>query len=254
MATLSPSRLIRPLSVLAAVLVVGYATGRTTPSSAAPRAQAVKPDAERAAHMRMHFTHVMSVHEAVIRGDLPAVKSPATWLAEHEGPESLPARSAPHMAAMRRAAGRAANAETILAAASATALMLKTCGDCHRAAGTMPAAPVPPRPDVGGIVGHMLQHQEAADLMLQGLVVPSSSLWRAGAEALKGAALHASNLPPDAQLTRRLIASEERIHQLADQALRVEDRGARAVFYAQILARCADCHALHREVWGPSRR
>ena len=35
---------------------------------------------------------------------------------------------------------------------------------------------------------------------------------------------------------------------------RVKTPGARAVFYGQMIARCASCHAVHRKVWGPSRR
>jgi hypothetical protein len=50
------------------------------------------------------------------------------------------------------------------------------------------------------------------------------------------------------------LASEERLHVLAGEAARAEDEAARAVFYAQILTRCADCHTAHRKVWGPSRR
>jgi hypothetical protein len=240
------SRPILQLVVLSAGLVVA--------SEGGPRDQTVTPDPARTAYMRAHFNQVMTAHEAVIRGDLAAVKPPATWVAEHDAPTPLPAGSAPHFAALKQAAGRAAEATTILAAASATALMLKTCGDCHRAVGTMPAAPLTAPPDVGGIVGHMLQHQQAIDQMLQGLIIPSSSLWRTGAEGLKGAALHSGSLPSDPNLTRQLVASEKRIHQLASQAVRVDDPGARAVFYGQILSRCADCHSLHRRIWGPSRR
>ena len=46
------------------------------------------------------------------------------------------------------------------------------------------------------------------------------------------------------KLAVELLASEERIHQLASQAVVVEDSKARAMLYGQILARCADCHAL----------
>jgi hypothetical protein len=132
--------------------------------------------------------------------------------------------------------------------------MLKACGDCHRASGTMPALPVTPRPEVGGIVGHMLAHQAAAERMAAGLIVPSSAEWRRGAEGFKTAPLRRSAIPPGASVPEALLASESRIHELADQALRAEDTAARAVFYGQILARCADCHSQHRTLWGPSPR
>ena len=64
-------------------------------------------------------------------------------------PGSLPEGSAPYVAAMREAAGRTAAASSVLEAAMGTAAMLKTCGDCHRGVGTMPAAPADP-PGSGG--------------------------------------------------------------------------------------------------------
>ena len=218
------------------------------------RAQAVRANPERAAHMQVHFSQVMTVHEAVIRGDLAAVQAPAAWLTQHEGPSSLPPGSAAFVAEMRRAATRTAKATTVLEAALGTADMLKTCGDCHRGVGTMPAVATTAGPAVGGIVGHMLAHQQAIDQMLQGLVVPSNEAWRKGAAGLEVAPLRRASLPRDPKLTSELVESEKRIHELGAQAGKAEDPGARAVSYGQLIARCADCHALHRKVWGPRRR
>jgi hypothetical protein len=204
--------------------------------------------------MQAHFSQVMTVHEAVIRGDLAAARAPAAWLAEHEAPGALPAGSAPFLAEMRRAARRTAQATTVLEAALGTADMLKTCGDCHRGLGIVPAAAQASAPAVAGLVGHMLAHQRSADQMLQGLIVPSSASWRAGADGFSVAPLRTDALPDDPKLTPELAASEKRIHELAAQAGRAEAPAARAVFYAQIIARCADCHVVHRKVWGPSRR
>jgi hypothetical protein len=244
-----------PLGLLVVATVVATLNAATARVSTAPAgAQAVTPQANRAAHMQVHFSQVMTVHEAVIRGDLAAVRAPATWLAGHEGPSSLPPGSAPFVAQMQRAARRTAQASTVLEAALGTADMLKTCGDCHRGVGTMPAATLSSSPAVGGIVGHMLAHQRSADQMLQGLIVPSSALWRTGADGFSGAPLRTGKLPEDPRLTPELAASEKRVHELAAQAAKTDDDGARAVFYGQMIARCADCHALHQKVWGPSRR
>jgi hypothetical protein len=240
------------LLVGASVAVLGIATARV--SSAPAAAQAVVPQADRAAHMQVHFSQVMTVHEAVIRGDLAAARVPATWLVEHDAPASLPSGSEPYVAQMRRAARRTAQASTVAEAALGTADMLKTCGDCHRGLGTMPAVAPPTGSEVGGMVGHMLAHQRAADQLLQGLIVPSNAMWRAGADGFSGAPLHTDALPADPKLTRQLTASEKRLHELAAQAGKADDGGARAVFYGQLIARCADCHAVHRKVWGPTRR
>lgn len=240
------------LIVATAVATLNVATAQVSSAPAGP--QAVTPQAERAAHMQGHYSQVMTVHEAVIRGDLAAVRVPATWVAEHEAPGSLPTGSAPFVAEMQRAARRTASASTVLEAALGAADMLKTCGDCHRGVGTRPPTPETTGPIVGGVVGHMLAHQQAADQMLHGLTVPSSAMWRAGAAGFSGAPLRRELLPDDPRLTPELAASEQRIHALAAQAGKADDSAARAVFYGQLIARCADCHALHRKVWGPARR
>ena len=210
-------------------------------------------DADRAAHMQAHFSQVMTVHEAVIRGDLAAVRAPAAWLAEHDAPSAFPAGSAPFVAEMQRAARRTVQAPTVLEAALGVADMLKTCGDCHRGVGTMPAVQTNGA-EVGGMVGHMLAHQRSADQMLQGLIVPSTASVARRRRGLQRGAAAPRVFPNDPKLTRELVASEKRIHELAAQAGKAGDSGARAVFYGQIIARCADCHAVHRKVWGPSRR
>jgi hypothetical protein len=233
-------------AVVAAAALVVVAAG--------PTAQTLKPEAATAAHMKVHFGEALAVHDAVTRGDLAGAKPAAAWLATHEAPASLPPGTSTYVTAMQVAARRAADADTILGAALASAAMLKACGDCHRAVGTMPALPPALRPELGGVVGHMLEHQTAAEQMAQGLIVPSSAQWRAGAEGFKRAPLRPAALPRGARLPDALVASETRIHELADQALRTEDAGARAVFYGQILGRCADCHAQHRTLWGPTGR
>ena len=243
------------ISALIGASFAAIASGGMPPTAAPSTPQSVARDTSRTALMQVHFAQVMVVHEAVIRGDLPAARERASWLASQAAPGALPEGWAPYVAVMHEAARRTAAASSVLEAAMGTAAMLKTCGDCHRGVGTMPAAPLDaPGSAVRGVVGHMLAHQHAADQMLQGLVVPSSTLWRAGAAGLSTPPLASADLPRDAKLGPEAKASEGRIHVLAGQAGRVDEPGARAVFYAQILARCADCHASHRKVWGPSRR
>jgi cytochrome c553 len=230
-------------------LLAAGAVGAAPAQQAAPAVR----EAQRA-HMQVHFQEALTVHDAVTRGDLAAAKPVAMWLATHEPPKFLPPSTSAFVDAMQGSARQAALATTVLDAAMASAAMLKACGDCHRAAGTMPATPITRRPELGGVVGHMLEHQTAADQLAAGLIVPSSADWRRGAEGLMKAPLRRNSLPPGTKLPDSLLASEARIHELAGQALRTEDAAARAVFYGQILARCADCHAQHRTIWGPGPR
>src|SRR5690242_13688084 len=103
-----------------ATLAAGLTAAASRAGSAAGSPQAVPHEPRRAAHMQVHYAEVMTVHEAVIRGDLAATRAPADWLAEHD-PPALPAGSAPFVAEMRRAARRTAQATTVDEAALGTA-------------------------------------------------------------------------------------------------------------------------------------
>ena len=110
------------------------------------------------------------------------------------------------------------------------------------------------RPDVGGIVGHMLTHQRAADDLLQGLVIPSESRWQEGAAKLETLTLGAEDWPRDPKLTAETRQADVTVHALADQAREAATARARANVYVDLLTTCASCHSLHRRVWGPTGR
>jgi mono/diheme cytochrome c family protein len=238
------------LALTMVVIGIGVPVLRHLPDPAARLPQAVT---ERATQMREHFERAMVLHEAIIRGDVPAVKAAAQPLTEYVGPASGAGPTNVHVAGIRDAARAAATASDMVGAAYATATMLSHCGSCHRAAGVLPAATLRGPSSLGGVVGHMLAHQQAADQLLQGLAVPSDSLWRAGAKALASAPLHARDLPVDAATRRELMGNEERIHRLATGAAEATDAKARASYYAQFLAGCAECHKRHATLWGPKK-
>lgn len=236
------------IAVAAGALLLGAAA--LTASASAAR-QTKPSHSQTAGHMREHFTKVREVEAAVIRGDLEAVHEPAQWLASHESSLELDKASASQVSTMRQAAKRAAEARDIPSAAAATAAMLAACGDCHRAAGVVPKPELPSPPAVGGTVGHMLEHQRAIDQMADGLIVPSAASWKRGAEALKAAPLRSSQFPRDPKLTREIVAAEDRVHVLAEQAAAAAEEPTRVNAYAQIISACAQCHGLHGRIWGP---
>lgn len=212
----------------------------------------VKPsDAATADHMKEHFAKVREVEAAVVRGDLEGAKAPAEWLAAHESSKELDKASASQVASMRQAARQAADATDIKTAANATAAMLAACGDCHRAAGVVPALVAPQAPLVGGSVGHMMEHMRAVEMLANGLIIPSATQWKQGADGLKASPLRSNDLPRDQKLTREIAAAEDRVHVLADQAAAAAEEKARINAYAQIIATCARCHGLHGRIWGP---
>jgi cytochrome c553 len=204
--------------------------------------------------MHEQFRAVSAAQDSIIRGNLRDARSSVKGVASFPDPAGLPASATPHLAAMRTAAGQVTAAADLRAAASATAAMLATCGDCHRAVGTMPAHPTPPEPRVGGVIGHMITHQAAMDLLLQGLTTPSTTLWTQGADALAVAPLAKNKLPSDAKATDEIMKSEQHVHALAAKARQADDTASRVAVYSDLIQSCAACHGANAKGYGPSYR
>lgn len=213
--------------------------------------QPLPSDPQRLAEMRHHFLQVTLVYEAVVRGDLAAVRVPATELAALATPPGTPDAALPILAEIRAAGRRAMVATTLAEAAAPAAAMLSQCGECHRSVGVFPAPSNRTYPDVGGIVGHMLNHQRAVDELLQGLLIPSESRWTQGAERLRTAELSRVDLPPDPKLTPEIRKAEAAVHALAGRAAAASTTTERAAVYVELATTCARCHGLHRQIWGP---
>lgn len=204
----------------------------------------------RAAYMRAHFEQTMRLHDAVARGDLAAAKREAATLAERSPDVPMPAGAEAFHGALTRAARQAAEATTLETAAQATASVLGTCGQCHKAmqvrAGVMPPADV----KVGGLVGHMLLHQRGVDALLEGLVAPSDTQWGEGVRTFAAPKLDRSEVP--GRMRRTFDHGETELAVLAGrmaQAHRTRDREA---LYGQVLATCGTCHQKLARHAGPS--
>jgi cytochrome c553 len=217
-------------------------------------ASQITPSQGRAQLMHEQFRAVMGAHDSIIRGNLQGARNEARMVAHFPDPVGLPAGATPYLVAMRTAAGAAADSPDLAGAASATATMLATCGDCHRAVGTMPAHPSPREATIGGVIGHMITHQAAMDLLLQGLTTPSTSLWNEAANALLSAPLRKSQLPSDAKVGAEIMKSETRVHALADKARQAEDKASRVAVYSELIQSCAACHGANSKGYGPTLR
>jgi cytochrome c553 len=214
----------------------------------------VTPSKGRAELMHEQFRSVMGAHESIIRGNLEGAKNEARMVSHFPDPVGLSPAAAPYLVAMRAAAGRAADASDLARAAAATGDMLATCGDCHRAAGTMPAHPAPAETALGGVIGHMLAHQAAMDLLVQGLTTPSTSLWNQGADALVDSPIRKGQLPSDAKVSGELMKSEKHVHELAARAKQAEDTPSRVAVYSDLVQSCATCHGANGKGYGPTLR
>jgi len=213
--------------------------------------QALPLSPARRAQMQHHFGQISRILEAVIRGDLAAIPDPARELSVIPPPSGMPPAAQPFIDFIRLEGRRAMSAATIDGAAEATASVLTLCGDCHRTVGVSVAPVTTDRPDVGGIVGHMLEHQDAVDAMVEGLISPSVSQWRAGAVRLRAAPLQPDNLPSDPRLTGGLRRAEARVHEIGQEAEVAETTTERTAAFGTLTATCSTCHSLHPRIWGP---
>lgn len=236
---------------LAALVGTG---GLLRPAGTASGAGQITPSKGRTELMHEQFRSITGVHDSIIRGNLEGAKNEARMVAHFPDPVGLAPAATPYLAAMRASAGRAVDAPDLAAAAWATGSMLATCGDCHRAVGTMPAHPTPPEAAIGGVIGHMLTHQAALDLLVQGLTTPSTSLWNQGADALVAAPLRKGQLPSDARVSGEVLKSEKHVHELATRARLAEDTPSRVAVYSELVQSCAACHGVNRKGYGPAYR
>jgi cytochrome c553 len=216
-----------------------------------PSTSSLVLDPARLAEMQYHFIQITLMQEAVIRGDLEAVRSPARELSALPMPWRVPASASPHVNLIRDAARRLVAASTQAEAADNASTMLGVCGDCHATVGVHPVPSPLARREVGGMVGHMLEHQLAMDELVQGLIIPSAILWDRGSRRLQTAPLSRSELSPAPGVTSAIHKAEARVHELAAEAVQASTSPRRAATYGRLLATCAQCHGLHSKIWGP---
>ena len=237
-------------ATLLPLMLLGAAAQSALWAQGAPT-QSPPPIPGRAAEMRHHFAQVTRIHEALIRGDLKAVLAPAAELATTDPPEAFPAVAAPFVEEIRRSARRAGTAPNIRSAAASMTTLLEQCAGCHRAVGIFPSPASPRRPDMSSIVGHMIEHQRAADDLVQGLMMPSASRWIEAADRLETATLKPGEWPRDPKLTAQARQADTTIHALAARTRTAATLRERANVYVDLVMTCASCHSLHRGIWGP---
>jgi cytochrome c553 len=99
----------------------------------------------------------------------------------------------------------------------------------------------------------MRAHQDAADLLLIGLVEPSSAAWEAGATAF-GQLRLPQDAMPNRQLRARALIGDARLTGLAAEAGQSVRPPDRARVYGRVLSTCARCHEEHEVTpRGPAR-
>ncbi len=242
-------RLLIGLMILPVAFAVS-ACGRSAPPPAGQSTAAVPApaSADTADRMTSHFGKVRDLEEALVRGDLESAKEAAQWIAVHQEAAGLPAGTESYVTATKNAASAVAASASLGNAGVAAAFAVAACGECHAAAkvtAKMPEAVAPQSPPAAA--ARMQAHKYAVDLMYRGLIGPSETLWKQGAEALKGAPLTDQEL---SKASKEIVASETRVRELAGRAAQASDAGSKIAIYGELIGGCASCHAMHGVVFG----
>ena len=191
-----------------------------------------------AAHEKGLDARLGAIANAVIHGSLAGARADADWIAKRPG---ISARIAQPAAAVQ-------SASDVGGAAAAVASLAAACGSCHQDAGAVLAIPEAPPAAPGHIVAHMQAHQDAARLLLAGLVAPGSDAWARGARQLSAAPLRSGEFPTSTRIGALMAEIERRLHAQAATAVAADPR-ARVEHYGAIAATCGQCHARHPSLW-----
>ncbi len=234
------------LPAVATVFLVAAAV-HTAAQSPAPSRQSPM----RAAYMRVHFDKALQLHDAVMRGHLDAARVEAATLAHDSPTVAMPPGAEAFQGRVTQLAQGAATAKTLEDAAHATALILGTCGQCHRAMNVRAAVPITPEPVVGGLVGHMLMHQRGTDALVEGLVGPSNASWEEGVRMLAGQSFDLADAPR--RLRTQMTRAEAQLAELVGRAAQADRTRDREAEYGRMLATCGACHGSAATHAGPGR-
>lgn len=235
--------------------IVVRAVVTAVPVVCALAAASARPAAPQSAtHPPGIVDRVRALERAAIHGDLGAARDAAAWLAEHAAPSPLPDGTWPLVGRLTDATSAVARATDVAGTITATADLMASCGSCHEAAKVIPAFPRMTLPAFGSIAGHMVRHQDAADLMLEGLIVPSRAAWTRGAGQLREAPLKPGDFPVSVRIGAFMSEVESRLHAQAHDAAKASDAPSRTRAYGAILTTCADCHTRHTTLWDPHPR
>lgn len=193
--------------------------------------------------MIRHFELALHARSFAILGNVSDFRRASEGLADLEPAHDLPAEVLLQLGPMRWEAREGARARTTEEAATATARIAQTCGDCHTAnsvplAGRFSVGSPPPS---GSAERHMIGLAWTSRLLWDGLIAPSNRTWSAGARAL----VELGALPQgvDASLpTGRLEAASRRLRGLGEEAVRTNDPDERVRIAARVWSTCAGCH------------
>lgn len=190
--------------------------------------------------MKAHFEDALLIRQAVIRGDPERASDPAAVLKDlQDDLDALPKGWRGYVERMRDSARRITDSTNSAQAAAAAADLGVTCGMCHEKHGGPKASTEPAPPEGTTLESRMKRHVWANERLWEGLFVPSSEAWTAGARALSGTPFSKEVLTRGG-VHARSAASE--FSKLVASAPAKKTADERAALYAQLLVTCGACH------------
>jgi hypothetical protein len=196
-----------------------------------------------AEHMKEHFTRGAKMRDAVIAGDLEALRKDAQWMAEHEISANFPDAWRPHVDRLQKAAKKALDARELPIAAEAVAETAAACGACHVALGGPKLTLGAPPAEGSGAQMHMARHQWAAARMWDALSTPSEEAWVKGTEVMADAPLLPEQAAGSRSVTPEAKTFASSVHDIAEKARAERDVAKWTASYRQFVATCASCHS-----------
>ena len=198
--------------------------------------------------MTDHFVITLLARNAVIEGNLSALRRPVSALADYQYSSALPATWTNSLGQLQRAARLTADASTLDAAASGVSAMSRACGDCHRATcgpSLLQHARYPGQTEANDTLRERMdRHSWAIDQMWIGLTSPSEQAWRDGAAALAETPLTMKG----ADIAERgdWYEALRDLRQIGARAGDAQGPGEQEDLYGRALALCAQCHSLEK--------
>jgi hypothetical protein len=189
--------------------------------------------------MHAHFTDALLIRKAVIAGTPERAADPALALARTVSPADLPPAWRKSVERMQQIAAGINDSTSAAQAAGATADLGLACGGCHQSMGGPKGSSGPAPAAGGGLDKRMQRHAWATERLWEGLTVPSSDAWNAGAAALSGSPFPAEILKQGG-VHGRSAAND--LVALVEKAPGKKTLEERAALYAELLVTCGNCH------------
>ena len=181
--------------------------------------------------MQEHERDAAALKQAVLNGDLPAIRERATALSQAGG-------SDPAFAGVREWSADLAAAKDLAGATHAFAMMSSHCGECHREGGV--ALPTPPLDTSPSSASVTMRFGDAVDRMWVGLITASLTEWEEGAQAYARAAR--CEVVPDPVYGSPSPHCSKTHGAPSEVPIAATDEG-RAKAFAELALTCAQCHA-----------